>query len=116
MLDPDTSHQLPAFSAADALAVPGLRFIDVRKAPARAASGRTIAGAEWHDPFSLGHAHPLVTAEGPIAIFCVHGHEVSQFVCALLKLHGRDAHYVTGGYEALVAAGAPTDPIGEDCA
>ncbi|MEM7745735.1 MAG: sulfurtransferase [Pseudomonadota bacterium] len=111
MLDPDPSQQL---SAADALAVTGLRFIDVRKAPARAASGRTVAGAEWHDPLSLGHADPLVTAEGPIAVFCVHGHEVSQYVCALLRLHGRDAHYVIGGYEALVAAGAPTAPLTED--
>lgn len=107
-------HSLPALSAEDALARPDTRLIDVRKAPARAASGRDVAGADWHDPYSLGHDHVLMHGTGPVAVFCVHGHEVSQFACALMRLHGRDVHYVTGGYEALTAAGARTQPLPED--
>ena len=91
----------------------GLRatLIDLRKPPAVLASGHRIKGAEVRDPFTFGHQDPLMQANGPLITFCVHGHEVSQFACALLMLHGRNACYVLGGYEALVAAGAALEDI-----
>lgn len=95
------------------LAAGSLTLIDLRKTKARIENGRAIAGTAWVDPFALDHGHALTCAEGPIALFCVHGHEVSQFGCALLRLHGRDAVYVAGGFEALAAAGAPLVPIGD---
>ncbi len=105
---PETAYTLPYLDAADALeqAKAGAILMDVRKPPARRASGRRITGAEIRDPFSFGHADPLMTVERPVIAFCVHGHEVSQFACALLLVHGRTASYVRGGFEALSAAGA----------
>lgn len=104
-----SDYLLPAISAEDALAAmaDGARLLDIRKPAARAAAGKTVAGAEIRDPFAFGHDDPLTEAETPLVVFCVAGHEVSQYACALLLLHGRDARYVAGGYAALVAAGAP---------
>lgn len=89
----------------------GAVLIDLRKPAAVAASGQYIQGAEARDPYQFGHDDPLTEANGPLITFCVHGHEISQFACALLMLHGRDVCYVIGGYEALVAAGAVLEEI-----
>ncbi len=86
-------------------------LIDLRKPRATASSGQLVRGAERRDPFAFSHDDPLMADPRPLIAFCVHGHEVSQFACALLLLHGRDARYVTGGFEALKAAGAPLRSI-----
>lgn len=104
MPDAFTLPNLPADRALD------WPLLDVRKAAARMASGQGIVGADWIDPFDLDHHHPA-TRGGPVAVFCVHGHEVSSFATALLRLHGRDARQVQGGFDALIAAGAPLDPL-----
>ena len=100
---------LPAVTARQAIArtAEGALLVDLRKPAARAASGAAIVGAEIRDPYSFAHDDPLMEADGPVIAFCVHGHEVSQFGCALLLLHGREASYVEGGFEALAVAGAP---------
>ena len=79
------SFTLPSVTPDEALrrAHDGATLIDVRKPPARVASRKTIAGAEIRDPFTFGHDDPLTSVEGPLVVFCVHGHEVSQFACAL---------------------------------
>ena len=107
------TFKLPSVTPADALrqASDGATLIDIRKSPARVASRKTIAGAKIRDPFTFGHDDPLTTTEGPLLVFCVHGHEVSQFACALLLVHGRDACYVEGGFEALAAANAPLEDL-----
>ena len=109
---PDT-YTLPALSAAQALsrAKDGARLVDIRKVPARANSGRTVRGAELRDPFTFGHADPLLESDQPLIVFCVHGHEVSQFACALMLVHGCEAAYVSGGFEALVEAGAELEEL-----
>ena len=107
-------YHLPSIEAAGALAALSagrVLLVDVRKPDAVARSGRAIAGAVQRDPFTLGHRDPLTRSRRVIVTFCVHGHEVSRFACALLLLHGVDARYVAGGYEALVAAGAATRPL-----
>ncbi|MEM7212273.1 MAG: rhodanese-like domain-containing protein [Pseudomonadota bacterium] len=111
----DDPFQLPTISANEALsrALDGAVLIDLRKSHAVLASGHRIMGAEIRDPYAFTHDDKLTTAEKPLIAFCVHGHEVSQFACALLMLHGRDACYVSGGYEALVAAGATLEDIAE---
>ncbi|MFK7945159.1 MAG: sulfurtransferase [Paracoccaceae bacterium] len=110
-----TTFKLPSISAAEALerACSGACLVDLRKVPARTASGKALAGAEIRDPLVFGHDDPLTGLDGPVITFCVHGHEVSQFGCALLMLHGRDACYVEGGFEALAAAGAPLEDLNQ---
>jgi len=102
-IDADAALRLAADGAA--------LLVDVRKPPAVAASGRVVRGAERRDPYALSHDDPLTADPRPLIAFCVHGHEVSQFACALLMLHGRDARYVRGGFAALKAAGAPLETV-----
>ncbi|MEM6621745.1 MAG: sulfurtransferase [Pseudomonadota bacterium] len=110
---PDNFQTLPSVTPAAAIAAQGrgTQMLDVRKAPARRASGKGIEYAEWVDPFDLDHSHPLMSSDVPLAVFCAHGHEVSQFACALLRFHGCDAVFVVGGFEALVQVGAPVTPL-----
>lgn len=102
---------LPALDADTAIAMADAVWVDLRRPSAREASGRTVAGATLRDPTALGHDDPLTGEGRPIIVFCAHGHELSQFGCALLLVHKRDARYVRGGFEALAAAGAPLVPI-----
>ncbi len=124
----EDTFQLPSISANDALAHARdarsnspendsanqtATLIDLRKPLAIVQSGKRIAGSVTRDPYAFDHSDPLMHSDSPLITFCVHGHEVSQFACALLMLHGRDVHYVTGGFEALVAAGAELEDISE---
>ena len=102
-----SEDQLPSITAAAALADPGLTLIDVRKAAAR--GDTALQGAAWHDPMTLDHGWAAALPARPVAVFCAHGHEVSQFACALARLHGADARHVTGGFGALVAAVATVE-------
>jgi Fe-Mn family superoxide dismutase len=107
---------LPRIDAASALRLAAsgeALLVDLRKLPAVAASGALVDGAERRDPFAFSHDDPLMAETRPLIAFCVHGHEVSQFGCALMMIHGRDARYVTGGFEALKAAGAPLIPLAD---
>ena len=109
----ETFH-LPSIPPEDALAMVAsgrAELVDVRKSAARHASGADLAGTRWHDPLTLGPGHPLTEARHPVIFFCVHGHEVSRFACALLLVHGADARYVEGGFAALSRAGAKTVPL-----
>ena len=90
----------------------GLRLIDVRKPPARAASGYEIPGSARELPFEAetwwsrhaGHR---------VVVYCVHGHEVSQGACQFLREKGVEAAYLEGGFEAWREAGLPVAAIGE---
>lgn len=105
------SYTLPSLSAEEALQRSRAVLVDLRKPAAREADGQTVEGALIRDPFTFGHDDPLAAEEREIVVFCVHGHEVSRFGCALLLVHGRNAHFVEGGYEALKAADAPLVPL-----
>ncbi len=86
-------------------------LVDVRKPPARQASGLMIAGSVrcLHDQVDLWG--PKMT--GAVVVYCVHGHEVSQGVCAALRAIGVDAVYLEGGIEGWRLAGLPVVPISE---
>ncbi len=93
---------------------PGIfTLIDIRKRPAAEASGLMLRGAIYVEPMKLSFAHPVLQLSGFLVFYCVHGHEVSQFGCALARVAGRDAAYVVGGFAALRAAGADTMAFGE---
>lgn len=105
-------------SAEDALAdwaSGAVQLIDVRRAPARRASGVQLVGAPWWDPEDLPGAPPQSADRPPeggvLAVFCVHGHGVSQGACETLRRRGAEAYFVSGGFEALIAAGANTEAL-----
>lgn len=86
-------------------------LVDVRKPPARQASGLMIAGSVrcLHD--QVDYWGPKMT--GAVVVYCVHGREVSQGVCTALRAIGVDAAYLEGGIEGWRLAGLPVVPISE---
>lgn len=85
-------------------------IIDVRKPMARLASGAIIPGSVWRHPFdALNWAGEL--RSGRVAVYCVHGHEVSQAVRGFLADKDIEAVIVEGGFEAWKAAGLPVAPV-----
>lgn len=86
--------------------------IDVRKEPARLSSGETIAGAHRRLPFDAESWWPEFAGRN-VAVFCVHGREVSQAVCGFLGDKGVEARFLEGGFEGWQAAGYPVLRIGE---
>lgn len=112
--DPRISpHRLTAESALRLAADGVVRLLDIRKAPAREASARGLARVDWLDPRRIGPAAAPISDPRPLALFCVHGHEVSQNACETLRNSGRLAYFVVGGFEALAAAGADLAPLAD---
>jgi thiosulfate sulfurtransferase len=84
--------------------------IDVRKDPAREASGLTLAAALRRDPFQAERWWPEFKGRR-VVVFCVHGHEVSQGICSILADKGVETRYLDGGLEAWRLAGLPVVAI-----
>lgn len=98
---------IPSISAEAVLSRSGaVRLVDVRKLAAAEASGKMVAGAAYIDPFALRFEHSILQGSEPIVFYCVHGHEVSMFACAMARVAGCEAAYVEGGFVALTKAGA----------
>jgi thiosulfate sulfurtransferase len=105
-------HNQTSLSPFDLAALPvgATSLVDVRKPGARAASGLTIPGSVWRHPFdALNWADEF--SGGRVALYCVHGHEVSQAVRGFLADMEIEAVIVEGGFEAWKAAGLPVAPV-----
>ena len=88
----------------------GWVIIDVRKPIGRLASGSAIAGSVWRHPFDvLNWAGEF--SGGRVALYCVHGHEVSQAVRGFLADMEIEAVIAEGGFEAWKTAGLPVAPL-----
>jgi Fe-Mn family superoxide dismutase len=85
-------------------------LIDVRKAPARGASGLTIPLSRYCHPFDAMNWVESLDGRSVI-VFCVHGHEVSKAVCGYLRDEGVDARFLAGGFEAWRKAGLPVESV-----
>lgn len=83
-------------------------LIDVRREAAFRAAPDMAAGALRRNPETVDTwAGELPPAAG-IAVYCVHGHEVSRNVAQALRNHGLNAQFVEDGIEeGLRAAGGP---------
>jgi rhodanese-related sulfurtransferase len=81
--------------------------VDVRRDAAFQEDPRRVAGALRRKPEGVA-AWAGALPSGPIVVYCVHGHEVSQEACRALRALGRDATILEGGHAAWLAAGRPT--------
>ena len=79
--------------------------IDVRREPAYRSAPDMAAGALRRDPAAVGAWAGELPAAASIAVYCVHGHEVSQGAAQALRERGLAAQYVEGGLEAWREAG-----------
>jgi thiosulfate sulfurtransferase len=86
--------------------------LDVRKPAARSASGLAIPGALWRHPFDAANWVDEFK-DMKVAVYCVHGHEVSQAVRGYLAEAGIDAVLLEGGFEAWSQAGLPVEPVAD---
>ncbi|MDF1609688.1 rhodanese-like domain-containing protein [Hoeflea sp. YIM 152468] len=85
-------------------------IVDVRKPAARRASGAAIAGAVWRHPVEVDHWADEFKGR-TVAVYCVHGHEVSQTVRSFLTGKGIETMILEGGFEAWQQAGLPVEAL-----
>ncbi len=83
-------------------------ILDVRRKEAFDKDPRMIAGAVWRDPFAVADWLKFLPRHRDIAVYCVHGHEISRNVAAALSAGGLHSVALEGGIEAWTAGGGPT--------
>ena len=81
--------------------------VDVRNRPAFEAAPSMLPGAVWRDPHAVEEWAAELPSGCPIAVYCVHGHEVSRGVRDALRRRGVAAGIIEGGIEGWRAAGGP---------
>lgn len=74
-------------------------LIDVRREAAFLAAPDMAAGALRRDPAAVEAWADELPASARIAVYCVHGHEVSQNVAKSLRSRGHNAQFVEHGLE-----------------
>ena len=82
--------------------------VDARKLEAYQASDVVIATAVWRDPVSVHEWSDTLNDDRGVVVYCIHGHQMSQSVAALLRANGLPARYLVGGIDGFVEAGGPT--------
>lgn len=90
-------------AARNAVAAPLL--IDVRREATFLAAPDMAAGALRRDPATVETWAGELPAAANIAVYCVHGHEVSQNVAKSLRSRGLNAQFVEHGLEGLRTSG-----------
>lgn len=81
-------------------------LIDVRRETAFRSAPDMVAGALRRDPATVETWAAELPVAASIAVYCVHGHEVSQNVAKALRNRGLNAQFVEDGIEeGLRAAG-----------
>lgn len=98
---------MTAVSIAELSNLTGATLYDVRRRPVFAAAADSIPGAEYRDPALVHRWMRDLPASGPVVLFCVHGHAVSQGAAAALRAGGHDARFLDGGIEAWREAAKP---------
>jgi Fe-Mn family superoxide dismutase len=83
------------------------RVVDVRRRPAFEADPAMVPGAVWRDPRAVEEWAAELPLGCSLAVYCVHGHEVSRGVRDALRRRGVMAGIIEGGIEGWRAAGGP---------
>jgi rhodanese-related sulfurtransferase len=83
--------------------------VDVRKRAAFREATSTVAGALRREPDDVAAWAASLPTACAVAVYCVHGHEVSQGTARALGELGVRARYLEGGIEAWSAAGGGLD-------
>lgn len=82
-------------------------IIDVRREKAFRASPARIAGSIWRDHMRVADWLPGLPKHRPLAVYCSHGHNVSEIAGSELAALGADVSIIDGGLDAWIAAGGP---------
>lgn len=87
------------------------QLLDVRRDTARHTTPVQIGNAQWHNPALWLDWKDQIGTQQPVVLYCAHGHEIGQGLCATLRALGVDAQYLEGGLSAWLAAGLPTQAL-----
>lgn len=94
----DVSITPPVLRKAREAAAPML-VIDVRRQAAYQSATDMVAGALRRDPAAISAWADELPPAASIAVYCVHGHEVSQNTAKTLRERGLNAQFVEGGLD-----------------
>jgi rhodanese-related sulfurtransferase len=83
-------------------------IVDVRRLPAFQASPQRIAGSIWRNHMASDDWAPALPKGRALAVYCSHGHNVSEIAVARLGSAGFDVALIEGGLDAWIAADGPT--------
>jgi len=83
-------------------------IVDVRRADDYGAQPRLLPGARRGDPDRLAQWAAALARTRPVAVYCVHGHRVSQAAAQALVALGFEASYLDGGIGGWIDAGRAT--------
>jgi len=84
-------------------------IIDVRRRPVFQAATQMIQGALWRDPERVADWAGELPRAGRVAVYGVHGEEVSRSVATALLERRISARYLQGGIEGWKAGGGALD-------
>jgi rhodanese-related sulfurtransferase len=87
-----------------------ITLVDVRRASARAADPRAIAGAVWRDRDQVATWARELPKGRPVVAYCGHGRTGSAGVVDRLRELGFEAALLEGGFEGWKAAGGELTP------
>ena len=82
-------------------------IIDVRRNAAFEADQHMLPSASRGDPDQVANWVDSIPRNRPIAVYCIHGHEVGKQTAASLRAQGCDAYYLEDGIEGWKQASAP---------
>lgn len=85
-----------------------LRVFDVRRHQALETGSRFIPGSRWRDHMQTAAWIDQVAPGTPVALTCMHGHNVSQIAGARLRAAGVQARVLAGGIDGWLEAGLPS--------
>lgn len=103
-IDPQTLQQQLASATPPHL-------LDVRRDTARHNNPVQIGNAQWCNPALWLDWKDQIGTQRPVVVYCAHGHEIGQGLCATLSALGVDARYLEGGLSAWQGAGLPTQAL-----
>lgn len=100
-------HDASEGLGARAGAVGQARVLDVRRAGVFEQATERLPGSQWRDPELVGQWMADVPRGCEVAVYCVHGHEVSRNIAVRLRANGINARFLEGGIHGWLAAGLP---------
>lgn len=83
-------------------------IIDVRRKPVFDQAQTRIPGAVWRDHMQVGDGLPRFDNGRSVAVYCAHGHNVSEIAAVRMAADGIDVAVLEGGIEAYESAGGLT--------
>ena len=86
-------------------------LLDVRKLAAVQETPLRLSSAQWMDPAQWLEWKDTLTTDRPIVLYCAHGRELSQGLCAALETMELDARFLVGGIADWIEQQRPVEAM-----